>query len=61
MNLDLLQILKEKGLLLDKEIFDALSSINDPLAIRKMLDDKKFQDELYEFYKKKYNEFYKIK
>ena len=42
MNLDLLQILKEKGLLLDKEIFDALSSINDPLVIRKMLDSLEY-------------------
>src|SRR3989344_2486742 len=42
MNLDLLHILKEKGLLLDKEIFDALSSINDPLIIRKMLDSLEY-------------------
>ncbi|MEK6792205.1 MAG: metallophosphoesterase [Nanoarchaeota archaeon] len=42
MNLNLLQILKEKGLLLDKEIFDALSSVNDPLVIRKMLDSLEY-------------------
>src|SRR3989344_6233282 len=39
MNLDLLGIIKERGLLLDKEIFEALSSINDIFTIRKLLDN----------------------
>ncbi|MBS3081312.1 metallophosphoesterase [Candidatus Pacearchaeota archaeon] len=39
MNLDLLGIIKERGLLLEKEIFEALSSINDIFTIRKLLDN----------------------
>lgn len=38
MTSELLQIVKEKGLLLEREIFDALSSINDSGSIRKILE-----------------------
>lgn len=37
-----------------------VDSVDECRAINKMLCDKKFQDELYNFYKKKYEEFYKL-
>ncbi|MEK6909077.1 MAG: metallophosphoesterase [Nanoarchaeota archaeon] len=39
MNSELLQIVKEKGLLLEKEIFEALSGITDLSTIRKLLEN----------------------
>lgn len=38
-NLELLQLVKEKGLLLEKEIFEALSSISDINTIKKLLEN----------------------
>lgn len=38
-NPEILQIVKEKGLLLEKEIFEALSSVNDIRVVRKLLDN----------------------
>jgi len=39
MSSELLNIVKEKGLLLEKEIYEALSSINDSATIRKLLEN----------------------
>ncbi|MEK6915210.1 MAG: metallophosphoesterase [Nanoarchaeota archaeon] len=38
-NYGLLQAIKEKGILLEKEIFEALSKIDDSLTVRKLLDN----------------------
>lgn len=42
MNFELLNIIKEKGLLLEKEIFEALNNISDPSIIRKLLENFEF-------------------
>ena len=39
MNSDILQALKEKGVLLEKEVFDVLDSLRDPLLIRELIDN----------------------
>ncbi len=49
-----------------KEYFDLLpegrlvQDVDEARAITDLLDDKTFQDELYEFYKDKYNKFHKL-
>lgn len=38
-NSELLQIIKEKGVLLDKEIFEILNNINDSYTVKKLLEN----------------------